>query len=71
MGNDGNIRRVRLSYRNFKIGEPVSEYSGAQDTIITRAVQRLALLVSEDEVNPSIIKKADHHINSHPPDVLE
>ena len=47
-GIDGKVRKVSLAYKNFKAGEKISEYNGARDTIITRAVQRLALLVPED-----------------------
>ena len=44
---DGKVRRVRLSYKNFKIGD-VSCYSGTPDVTVTRSVQRLALLVPID-----------------------
>ena len=47
-GRDGFVRKVSISYKNFKIGEKVYEYSGAKDTVITRSVQRLALLVPVD-----------------------
>ena len=52
-GRDGQVRRVSLTYKNFKPGEAISHYQGAPDTEVTRAVQRLALLVpvdKEDEV---------------------
>jgi hypothetical protein len=42
---DGRVRKVKLIYKNFKVGEKVSQYHGAIDTAITRSVQRLALLV--------------------------
>jgi hypothetical protein len=47
-GSDGRVRKVLLSYKNFKVGEKVSKYSGVKDTLVTRSVQRLALLVPED-----------------------
>ena len=50
-GPDGKVRKVRLSYKNFKPGEPLTSYSGAPDTVITRAVQRLALIIPEEEIN--------------------
>ena len=52
-GRDGQVRRVSLTYKNFKPGEAISHYQGAPDAEVTRAVQRLALLVpvdKEDEV---------------------
>ena len=55
-GIDGNVRKVRLCYNNFRPGEPLSSYAGAPDTKIIRAVQRLALIVAEDELNHDSIK---------------
>ena len=46
-GVDGQVRKVSLAYKNFAPGEAMSEYKGVGDTVITRAVQRLALLVPE------------------------
>ena len=43
------VRKVRLIYKRFKPGEPVTEYAGATDTSVIRSVQRLALIVAEDE----------------------
>ena len=51
-GADGRVRKVRLCYKNFKPGEPLSKYSGTSDTVITRAVQRLALIVEENQMDP-------------------
>ena len=48
-GADGMVRKVKLSYKRFKPGEPATEYSGASDAFITRSVQRLALIVAEGE----------------------
>ena len=45
---DGKVRRVSVSYKNFKQGEKVNMYKGAKDTIITRSIQRLALLTPVD-----------------------
>ena len=42
---DGVIRKVKLSYKNYKVNEKVTCYSGAPDVIVTRSVQRLSLLV--------------------------
>lgn len=43
-GLDGKVRQVSLSYKNFKVGEKTHEYRGAKDVVVTRSVQRLALL---------------------------
>ena len=48
-GIDGKVRKVSLTYKNYKIGEKISQYSGAKDTVVIRTVQKLALLVSVDE----------------------
>ena len=48
-GIDGVVRKASISYKNFKIGEKIYEYSGSKDIIVTRSVQRLALLVPVDE----------------------
>lgn len=44
-GSDGKVRKVQLSYKNYKVGEKLFVYSGVKDILVTRAVQRLALLV--------------------------
>ena len=44
VSSDGKIRRVKLAYKNFKIGEAIHEYSGAKDKIVERSVQSLSLL---------------------------
>ena len=41
---DGKIRRVKLAYKNFKVGEAVHRYSGAPDKVVERPVQSLSLL---------------------------
>ena len=42
--SDGRIRRVKVAYKNFKVGESLKEYKGAPDKIVERAVQSLSLL---------------------------
>ena len=42
---DGKVRRVSVTYKNFKQNEKVNIYKGANDTKVIRSVQRLALLV--------------------------
>ena len=44
-GKDGKVRKVTLGYKNYRVGEKVYQYSGVQDTLIERSVQRLVLLV--------------------------
>ena len=44
-GPDGKVRKVNLRYKNMKNNEPVKIYKGALDTEVSRAVQKLALLV--------------------------
>lgn len=46
----GRVRRVTLSYKNYKVGESL-QYTGSNDTIVTRSVHRLALLVPVDDNN--------------------
>ena len=45
-GLDGNVRKVKVAYKNFRVGEKIMEYSGTPDTIVERAVQRLVLIDS-------------------------
>ena len=47
-GKDGKVRKVIVKYKSYRIGEKVHEYRGARDTVVSRAVQRLALLVPVD-----------------------
>ena len=47
--SDGRVRRVKIAYKKYKVGEKVSEYSGAADKEVERSVQRLALLVPVDQ----------------------
>ena len=47
-GPDGKVRKVSLRYKNFKPGESASVYKGALDTVVIRAVQRLALIVPSE-----------------------
>lgn len=48
-GPDDNVRRVSLSYKNYKVKGKMIEYTGSGDTIVSRSVQRLALLVPVEE----------------------
>ena len=43
--SDGRVRKVKVTYKKYKVGEKVHQYSGATDTAVERSVQRLALLV--------------------------
>ena len=44
---DGKVRRVAIQYiKSYRTGERAHEYRGARDTVVSRAVQCLALLVS-------------------------
>ena len=47
-GEDGRVRKVTVQYKSYRTGEKVHEYRGARDTVVSRAVQRLALLVPVD-----------------------
>ena len=47
-GPDGIVRKVKLAFKNFKVGEKMHEYQGQPDTNIERSVQRLILLVPVD-----------------------
>jgi Mor family transcriptional regulator len=53
-GVDGVVRKVAVAYKNFKVGEKVYEYSGSKDVVITRSIQRLALLVPVDGDGESV-----------------
>lgn len=44
-GGDGKVRRVAIQYKSYRTGERAHEYRRARDTVVLRAVQRLALLV--------------------------
>ena len=47
-GGDGKVQRVAIQYKSYRTGERAHEYRGARDTVVSRAVQRLALLVSAE-----------------------
>ncbi|KAJ8257634.1 hypothetical protein GJAV_G00187980 [Gymnothorax javanicus] len=55
-GQDEQVCRVSVAYKNFKPGEPNSRYHGAPDTVVTRAVQRLAHLVPVDKEDENVDK---------------
>ena len=44
-GEDRKVRRVAIQYKSYRTGERAHEFRGARDTVVSRAVQRLALLV--------------------------
>lgn len=46
---DGLVRRVRVSYKRYKIGERICDYHGASDVEVERSVQRLSLLVPVED----------------------
>jgi hypothetical protein len=48
-GLDGRVRRVSLNYKNYRIQGGLIEYHGCKDTVVTRSVQRLALLVPVED----------------------
>ena len=48
-GDDHKVRKVSLSYKIYKVGESVAQYSGAKDQVVTRSVQRLVLIVPVDQ----------------------
>ena len=48
-GSDGKVRKVNLRYKRLNCNEPTKEYLGAKDTIISRSVQRLALIIPVTE----------------------
>ena len=48
-GMDHKVRKVQLAYKTYKVGEAVSQYSGAKDQLVTRSVQRLVLIVPVEE----------------------
>ena len=47
-GEDGRVREVTVQYKSYRTGERAHEYRGARDTVVSRAVQRLALLAPVD-----------------------
>ena len=46
---DGRVRRVRILYKRYKVGEKLREYRGASDIEVERSVQKLALLVPVED----------------------
>jgi hypothetical protein len=42
---DGYVRKVKVAYKNFRIGEKLHQYKGVPDTVVTRGTNKLALLV--------------------------
>ena len=49
---DGKVRRVLVTYKNFRVGDIGQSYYGVSDTVtVSRSVQRLALIVPVDDSN--------------------
>ena len=46
---DGSVRRARVSYKRYKVGEKLREYRGASDVDVERSVQKLVLLVPVED----------------------
>ena len=49
-GEDGKVRKVTLAYKNYKVGEKVNVYKGCKDTVVTRGVRRLSLVVPVEQL---------------------
>lgn len=45
LGKDGKVRRALVMYKNYKVGQKAQEYTSSEGVIVSRSVQRLALLV--------------------------
>ena len=48
-GLDGKVRKVNIRYKNLGNDGNTTNYKGAKDVIVSRAIQRLALLVPSDQ----------------------
>ena len=48
-GEDGRVRKVQVSYKNLKPGEPRHKYTGRGYVTVERSVNRLVLLLPVDE----------------------
>ena len=48
-GEDGRVRKVQVSYKNRKPGEPPHKYTGRGFVTVDRSVNRLVLLLPVDE----------------------
>ena len=46
---DGKVRRVLVSYKNFSAGKKSQQYKGVKFTTVERPVQRLVVLVAKDD----------------------
>ena len=49
--SDGQVRKVALEYKSFKVGKVTSEYKVSRVVRIVRSVRRLALLVPVDRID--------------------
>ena len=47
--DDGRVRRIEVSYKNFCPDEKLDTYNGTNYTSVKRAVQQLIVLVTVDE----------------------
>ena len=47
--DDGKVRRVEVSYKNFRPDEKLDTYNRTNYTSVERVVQRLIVLVAVDE----------------------
>lgn len=58
-GEDGKVHKVTVHYKSYCIGESVHEYRDARETVVSRAVQLLGLLVPLDSRNTNKSKEND------------
>ncbi|XP_067939577.1 uncharacterized protein [Watersipora subatra] len=47
--SNDTVRRVSIRYKNFRSGKMTKTYSGSPDTVITRSVHKLALIIPVEE----------------------
>ena len=50
VSDDGLVGSCVVAYKNFKAGKPLREYSGVEDTEVTRSVHKLSLLAPADQL---------------------
>ena len=48
------VRTVDVRYKNFSQNEPIGEYDGKDDTVVSRPVQQLVVLLPVDEEEPGV-----------------
>ena len=44
--SDGRVRKARVLYKHYRIGDKLVDYTGSTDQIVYRPIQRLSLVVS-------------------------